>query len=75
MHNEEKALHEPLIRISRRASISPCKAWLIRGIAFILALLTGALLIAVLGHDPIKAQHCERRYRWGCWSGEVRCRP
>ena len=54
MHNEENALHEPLIRISRRASISPRKAWLIRGIAFILALLTGALLIAVLGHDPIK---------------------
>ena len=42
----------PFIRIARRPIIPAKKAWTIRGIAFLGALLTGALLIAILGHNP-----------------------
>ncbi|MDO4581931.1 MAG: ABC transporter permease [Bacillota bacterium] len=42
----------PLLRIVRRPTISQRKAWLIRGVAFVSALLTGALMIALLGHNP-----------------------
>lgn len=44
--------NEPLLRIVRRPSIPARQAWAIRGIAIIAALLTGALLIVVLGHNP-----------------------
>ena len=44
---------EPLIRMARRDDISPRRAWVFRGIAFILALLTGGLLIFALGHNPL----------------------
>lgn len=43
---------EPLVRIVRRPTIPQKKAWTIRGAAFLAALLTGALLIALLGHNP-----------------------
>lgn len=44
---------EPLIRMAKRDLMSPKKAWSIRGIAFLGALITGALLIFALGHNPI----------------------
>jgi general nucleoside transport system permease protein len=43
---------QPLIRIARRPTIPQRQAWLIRISAFIAALLCGALLIALLGHNP-----------------------
>ena len=43
---------EPLIRMAERASISPKKAWTIRAIALLGALIVGGLLILVLGHNP-----------------------
>lgn len=45
---------EPWVRIVRRPTIPPKQAWMIRGIAVIAALLTGALLIAALGHNPFR---------------------
>lgn len=41
------------IHIIRRDGISRKKKWLIRSTAFICALLTGALLLLSLGHDPL----------------------
>ena len=49
----KKDAHEPLVRIARRSSMPKWQMWLIRAAAIILALLTGALLIAALGHNPI----------------------
>ena len=44
--------HVPLLRIVRRPAIEPKKALLIRAAALLAALITGALLILLLGHDP-----------------------
>ncbi|MCL2617193.1 MAG: ABC transporter permease, partial [Defluviitaleaceae bacterium] len=43
----------PFIRIARRAAIPQTQAWLIRVAGLVAALLTGALLILSLGHNPI----------------------
>jgi len=37
--------HEPLIRMVKREDLSARRAWSYRGIAFVLALVTGGLLI------------------------------
>lgn len=44
---------EPLVRMVKRSDITWKKAYLIRAIALIGALLTGALIILLLGHNPI----------------------
>ena len=44
---------EPLLRMAKRDSISPRAAWGIRAAAFLLALITGGLLLLLLGHNPI----------------------
>ena len=44
--------HEPLIRMVKRDSISRTGAWLVRAVAFVGALLAGAILIGSLGHNP-----------------------
>ena len=44
---------DPFVRIAKRASIASGKAWGIRAIAFLGALLTGALLLLILGHNPL----------------------
>ena len=51
--SEMKARREPLIRMVKREDISATRAWLFRGIAFVLALATGGLLILVLGQNPL----------------------
>ncbi|MCL1975891.1 MAG: ABC transporter permease [Firmicutes bacterium] len=43
----------PLLRIVRRPSIAPKKAMQIRAAALLAALVTGALLILLLGHNPL----------------------
>ncbi len=43
---------EPLIRIAKRPEIPARKVWLIRAVAALAALATGALLILMLGHNP-----------------------
>jgi simple sugar transport system permease protein len=37
----------------KRDDVSPRRAWAYRGIAFVLALITGGLLILALGHNPL----------------------
>lgn len=44
---------EPLVRMVRRESISSSKVVLIRVVAILCALLTGGLIILLLGHNPI----------------------
>ena len=54
MREPKTAIHrEPLVRIAKRSDIARGKAWLIRAAAILLALLTGALIILALGHNPI----------------------
>ena len=43
---------EPLVRIAKRTDISRGKSWAIRAAAIVLALLLGALIMLLLGHNP-----------------------
>ena len=43
---------EPWIRMVKRDAISQKKAWAIRAAAFILSLVTGGIVILLLGHNP-----------------------
>ena len=53
MTGENKAVHrEPLVRIVKRGDIPAKKIWAIRALAALGAVLTGALLILALGHNP-----------------------
>ena len=52
-HHSIKEQKEPLVRIVKRPTIPAQKAWAIRGIAFLSALLVGALVIMALGHQPL----------------------
>ena len=43
----------PFVRIARRGAVSRKRAWAVRVSGLLLALMTGALLILALGHNPI----------------------
>lgn len=43
---------EPLVRLAKRTDIARGKAWAIRAAAIVLALATGGLIVAALGHNP-----------------------
>lgn len=45
--------HEPFVRMVKRDSIPKGKAYLVRAIAFVGALLTGGIIILGLGHNPL----------------------
>ena len=45
MSNQVSKTKEPLLRMAKRDAITSKQAWTIRGIAFLLALVTGGLLI------------------------------
>ena len=51
VHTEHR---EPLIRLAKRDDIPHARAWAFRAAAILLALVTGGLIIAVLGHNPIQ---------------------
>lgn len=52
-HGKSETAHkEPLIRIAKRSDLSLRSAWIIRIAAALCALLTGAVLILALGHNP-----------------------
>ncbi len=55
MSNEtaSKKAHEPFVRMQSRTHVSKSYAWTVRAIAFVAALLTGGILILLLGHNPI----------------------
>lgn len=56
---------EPLVRMIKRDTISGQKAWGIRAAAFFLSLVTGALLIMALGHNPIAVYKSMVIGSWG----------
>ena len=56
---------EPLLRMAKRDSISPRAAWGIRAGAFLLALITGGLLLLLLGHNPITVYSAMISGAWG----------
>lgn len=56
---------EPLIRMVKRGAISQQKAWGVRAIAFFLSLVTGGLLILVLGHNPLEVYKSMVIGAWG----------
>ena len=53
-NNAHAEAKEPLLRIVRRPTIPKGQAWLIRLAAIVLALITGGLLILLLGHNPFQ---------------------
>ena len=51
-------MHEtktPLVRLAKRDAMPQGQVWAIRGASFLAAILIGALLLLLLGSDPIKA--------------------
>ena len=52
MSSQVKETHEPFVRLVKRPPISGKQGWMIRIIAILGALLTGALVILFLGHNP-----------------------
>ncbi len=55
MNNTSKPVHEPLIHITKRASIVWWKSWLIRAVAIIASLIVSALVIVVLTkYNPLQ---------------------
>lgn len=60
-----KSVKEPLFRMVRRDTISPQKSWTIRGIAFLLSLAAGGLLILILGHNPVAVYQSMVVGAWG----------
>ena len=52
MNNENKM---PLIRLAKRTSMHPAKAWAIRIASILVALLLGSIAIAVTGNNPLSA--------------------
>ena len=56
---------EPLLRMAKRDSISPRAAWGIRAVAFLLALITGGLLLLSLGHNPLTVYRAMITGAWG----------
>ncbi|MGC4020094.1 MAG: ABC transporter permease [Muricomes sp.] len=58
-------IKEPLMRMVKRDAVSSKKAWEIRAIAFLLSLVTGGLLIWVMGHNPLAVYQSMVVGSWG----------
>ncbi|MGN0173271.1 MAG: ABC transporter permease [Acutalibacteraceae bacterium] len=55
MSNEKKTAHEPLIHITKRASLAWWKNWIIRAVAIILALIVcGFVIVLLTKYNPIE---------------------
>ena len=65
MSNQVSKIKEPLLRMAKRDAISSKQAWMIRGIAFLLALATGGLLILILGNNPMEVYKSMVIGSWG----------
>ncbi len=50
--NEQKT---PLIRLAKRDDMDPKRVWAIRGASFLVAILIGAIIFMVMGHNPFSA--------------------
>ena len=56
---------EPLIRMVKRDTMPQKKAWGIRAIAFLLSLVTGGVVILMLGHNPFSVYISMVQGAWG----------
>lgn len=65
MSGQTTKIKEPLIRMVKRDDISSKKAWEIRAVAFLLSLITGGLLILVLGNNPFSVYKAMIVGSWG----------
>ena len=65
MSDDIMKIKEPLLRMAKRDTISSQKAWIIRGIAFLLSLVTGGILILILGHNPFAVYKAMVVGAWG----------
>ena len=65
MSTQETKVKEPLLRMVKRDAVSSKEAWTIRGIAFVLALVTGGLLILCLGNNPLEVYKSMVVGAWG----------
>lgn len=65
MSNQVSKTKEPLLRMAKRDAITTKQAWTIRGIAFLLALVTGGLLILCLGNNPLEVYKSMVIGAWG----------
>ena len=65
MSSQSTQVKEPLLRMVKRDTISPRKAWTIRAVAFILSLVTGGIVILLLGHNPFSVYISMVQGAWG----------
>ena len=65
MRHQETKIKEPLLRMVKRDAVSNKEAWTIRGIAFLLSLITGGLLILLLGNNPLEVYKSMVIGAWG----------
>lgn len=56
---------EPLIRMVKREDLAPRRAWVYRGLALVLALTSGGLLILAMGHNPFLVYRDMIAGAWG----------
>lgn len=61
----KNTLREPLFHMVKRDTISQNEAWKIRGIAFLLSLVAGGLMILMLGHNPFQVYQSMVVGAWG----------
>ena len=64
-HTHTAQAKEPLLRMVRRDTISSQKSWGIRAAAFLLSLVTGGIVILMLGHNPISVYVSMVKGAWG----------
>ena len=64
-HTHTAQAKEPLLRMVRRDTISSQKSWGIRAAAFLLSLVTGGIVILMLGHNPISVYISMVKGAWG----------
>ena len=65
MSAESGQAKEPLFRMVKRDAMSQRQAWTIRGVAFLLALATGGIIILLLGHNPFAVYASMVKGSWG----------
>lgn len=65
MSSGNAKVREPILRMVKRDSISAQKAWGIRAAAFVLSLVTGGIIILLLGHNPFSVYVAMVKGAWG----------
>jgi ABC-type uncharacterized transport system, permease component len=63
MHNKEHK--EPILRMVRRDAVTSASAWKVRGIAFLLSLFMGGVLLLLMRHNPLQVYKSMIVGAWG----------